>query len=321
MIRRILVLVTVMSMGLLWTGCGNEVVVTVNDKQFTREDLDKEIAIRKLVSGEEAIPKADSPQYADFEKKAVYAMMMSYVIGQEAPRMNITVSDAEVDALMRTLTNQYGGNENLDNRLKDNGISRDDLVASRRNDLTFQKVFTEVTMDAPVVTDEEALLYYNQHKNEDDFRKPETRNIHLIFVPTEALANQAQARLNAGEDFATVAREMSTDQATKGNGGERTAVPVLNSGLPAEAEQVMGELAVGQVSDPVKSGFGYYIIRLDSINPREQTDFEEIREQLKQQLQMTGASRDFFDAWLAGVTAGYNIVYSEKYQPVTTTTS
>lgn len=321
MIRRILVLVTVMSMGLLWIGCGNEVVVTVNDKQFTREDLDKVIAIRKLVSGEEAIPKADSPQYADFEKKAVYAMVMNNVVGQEAARMNITVSDADVDAMMRTLTNQYGGNENLDNRLKDNGISRDDLVTSLRNDLTFQKVFTEVTKDAPVVTDEEALLYYNQHKNEDDFKKPETRNIHLIFVPTEALVSKAQARLNAGEDFATVAREMSTDQATKGNGGERIAVPVVESGLPTEAEKVMGELAVGQVSEPVKSGFGYYFIRVDSVNPREAVAFEEVREQLKQQLQMTGASRDFFDAWLAGVTAGYNIVYSEKYQPVTTTTS
>lgn len=330
----IVVILMMVTLGLLWAGCGDEaadtvddrqsrladcgdeIVVTVNDRQFTCADLNRAIAARKVTAGEESVPAdKSSPEYIDFEKNTVKNLALNYILGEEAKKMGITVSDAEVDNVLKQFTGGDNGEQKLNQRLDSYGISMDELKDSLRTDLTFQRVFNEIVSKAPPVTDEEALAYYEQHRSEDDFLKPETRNIHMIYFSTEVFANQAATRLDAGEDFVTVGREMSADPAKNIRLEERTAVPVVESGLPPEAEKAMAQLPVGQVSDPVKSGFGYYIIRVNSTNPREAVAFDEIREQLKQQLQMTGVYRQYFDAWLAGVVPTYNITYNEKYQP------
>ena len=73
-------------------------------------------------------------------------------------------------------------------------------------------------------------------------------HLHVIVVSSAAQAVQVKARLNNGEDFASVAKEVSIDSSTKDNGGDIGWIP---QGLLTNYDSVIFSLNVGQISDPV----------------------------------------------------------------------
>lgn len=82
-----------------------------------------------------------------------------------------------------------------------------------------------------------------------------------ILVDTEAEALDVLARLDAGEDFAALATELSTDPGSGAQGGDLGCVPPTQW-VPEFAEALLA-LEVGEISDPVASQFGAHVIRRD----------------------------------------------------------
>ncbi|HDY69891.1 MAG TPA: hypothetical protein ENH54_03030, partial [Actinobacteria bacterium] len=175
-----------------------------------------------------------------------------------------------------------------------------------------------VTKDAPEITDEEARAYYDA--NPDQFQQPEMRKVSHILVATPEEAQAVKARLDAGEDFATVAKEVSTDPGSKDKGGSLGEVPSENSGFVPEFEQAMDQLQAGETSDPVQTQFGFHIIRVESITPPGVQSFEEVLDDLKMGL-MLEAQRKIFDAWLEDVRGNYDITYADEFKPDDSTTA
>jgi peptidyl-prolyl cis-trans isomerase C len=118
------------------------------------------------------------------------------------------------------------------------------------------------------------------HKTYDDAakaQKPETE-VHArhILVPTEAEAQAALKRVKGGEDFAKVAKEVSKDPSAEGGDlGWFTKDRMV----PEFAEAAF-KLEPGQISDPVKSQFGWHIIQLEGKRQKSFPPFEEVRDQI-----------------------------------------
>jgi peptidyl-prolyl cis-trans isomerase C len=118
------------------------------------------------------------------------------------------------------------------------------------------------------------------HKTYDDAakaQKPETE-VHArhILVPTEAEAQAALKRVKAGEDFAKVAKEVSKDPSAEGGDlGWFTKDRMV----PEFAEAAF-KLEPGQISDPVKSQFGWHIIKLEGKRQKSFPPFDEVRDQI-----------------------------------------
>ena len=104
--------------------------------------------------------------------------------------------------------------------------------------------------------------------------EPEVHARHIL-LPTEEEAKAALARIKAGEDFAKVATELSKD--TAGDGGDLGWF--TKDRMVPEFADAAFKLEPGQVSDPVKSQFGWHIIKVEAKRMKTFPPFEQVKDQ------------------------------------------
>lgn len=130
------------------------------------------------------------------------------------------------------------------------------------------------------VTDDELKAYYEE--NRENLRQGETVRASHILVDTEEKALAIKAEIDAGTvSFADAAKQNSTCP-SKENGGDLGAFG--HGQMVPEFDQAAFALAVGVVSDPVKTQFGYHLILVTEKNEDSEYPFDDIKEQLKEQL-------------------------------------
>jgi peptidyl-prolyl cis-trans isomerase D len=167
-----------------------------------------------------------------------------------------------------------------------------------------------------LVLDAEALAGDTQDVDEDELRaaydaridefiEPEQRNLRHILLQVAGDADTAAAdaikaelaalrdQIEAGANFAEVAREHSDDPGSAANGGDLGLVP---RGIMDPAfEQAAFELEQGVVSEPVRSRFGYHLIEVTGIEGGEPAPFEDVREQLVTEMTSGEAEAAYFE--------------------------
>jgi peptidyl-prolyl cis-trans isomerase D len=148
--------------------------------------------------------------------------------------------------------------------------------------------------------EEEARTLYE--KRSEDFNTPEqTRARHILLrMPADAsdearaeFEQQAQElieRIQAGEDFATLAQERSDDPGSKANGGDLGYF--ARGTMVAEFEEAAFTLEPGTLSGPVHTDYGIHIIRVEDRKPAQSRSFEEVREDLAFEILGEAAGRD-----------------------------
>ena len=142
-------------------------------------------------------------------------------------------------------------------------------------------------VEADAASDEAVQAYYDE--NQDRYSRPEVRARHIL-IKDEALATDVHGQIIGGGDFAALAREHSEDRGSKGKGGELPWA-TKDRWVPEFAEAAFS-LEAGQVSDPVKSKFGYHII--ETLEKREMQPMDEVRPGIERIL-TRNAVRDFRD--------------------------
>ncbi len=164
-------------------------------------------------------------------------------------------------------------------------------------ELSMAQLESKVTVD-----DAQLKAYYEDQKAKtpERFTQPEQRRVRHILLqvsdPKEDAAAKAKAdsilkRAQAGEDFAALAKEFSQDPGSAAQGGdlgwsERKAFV----GPFADAAFSMKE---GEIRGPVKTQFGYHILKLDGIQPTAVKTFEQAKADLEAEYRRTEAERLF----------------------------
>lgn len=171
--------------------------------------------------------------------------LLQQVVVEQILNDKYEVTDEEIDAELATVKEQYG--EGYEAALAQSNVTEEMLKSNIRFTLLQEKATKDVE-----VTDEEIQNYYDQASQE--------LNARHILVEDEATANEIIEKLNAGEDFADLAKEFSTDPGSGAQGGDLgwfsvgTMVPAFNDAAYA--------LEIDQISEPVQSDFGYHIIQV-----------------------------------------------------------
>jgi peptidyl-prolyl cis-trans isomerase D len=162
--------------------------------------------------------------------------------------------------------------------------------------------YVELSLDAlaaeVAVDDEQLKDYYDEQKAQ--FTIPERRKIsHILFAfgkdnPDEQKvlerAQAAKAEL-ASKDFAKLAAEVSDDKLTAKNGGD---LGLFNVGTMEKGfEDAASQLKLGEVSEPVKSAFGYHLIKVTELVPAEVKSFEAVKPELSKSYKKSQAENRF----------------------------
>lgn len=131
------------------------------------------------------------------------------------------------------------------------------------------------------VTEQEMKQYYELNKNE--FQEPEKIRARHILVDTEKEAKQILKELRKGADFAKLAREKSTCP-SKEQGGD---LGFFGRGqMVKEFEDAAFKLNPGEISDVVKTQFGYHVIEVEDKKPAIIKTYDEAIDTIKQKLTM-----------------------------------
>jgi peptidyl-prolyl cis-trans isomerase D len=152
--------------------------------------------------------------------------------------------------------------------------------------------------------DDELLQGYFE-QNKSDYQSSEQRRARHILIVVEEGADEETAnkareaarvaleRVNAGEDFATVARELSQDPGSAEMGGD---LGFFEKGvMEKEFEQVVFTLEPGDVSELVRTPFGFHVIKLTEIRLPEGKSFDQAREEIRSAYLKSEAGRLFYE--------------------------
>ena len=161
-----------------------------------------------------------------------------------------------------------------------------DQMELARQSVLIRALFTDIESETPV---DEAAIKAEYDRIANSPEATEYRASHIL-VATEEQANDLTAKLAAGADFAAMAKEFSTDPGSGAQGGDLNFASA-NSYVP-EFSKAMVDLTVGQTTKaPVKSQFGWHIIRLTYKRKRELPPLAEVQEAIGKQLRENILSR------------------------------
>lgn len=201
---------------------------------------------------------------------ALRQLIAEVLVLQANETYQLGVTDQMVQAEFEAVASAYG--DELPTIL-----AQMDMTEKRlRDEIKLSLIIDRLVTKDVQVTDDEVRAFYEANMA-TLFMEPELYRASQILVETEEEALQILEELAAGADFSAIRAERSLDTAD-------WAAVAIEDPVPTELAKALFSLEVGEVSEPVKTASGYYLIRLEEILPEEVVPFESVVEEIRQYL-------------------------------------
>lgn len=202
------------------------------------------------------------------------ALIDNKIIEQEADKKDITITDKEITEELQTYIDSYGGEEAFQSALEQSGLTENDVKSDVENYLKIEKLLEPEIK----VTEEEMKTYFDENK--ESFNEQEQVEASHILVDDKKTAEEVAQKLADGQDFAELAKEYSTDASNAESGGE---LGYFSKGeMAAEFEEAAFSMAKGEISDLVKTEYGYHIIKVTDKKAAKEAVYEDHKEDIKE---------------------------------------
>ncbi|WNS79959.1 peptidylprolyl isomerase [Domibacillus sp. DTU_2020_1001157_1_SI_ALB_TIR_016] len=232
---------------------------------------------------------------------AAESLIADKIVEKEAAKEKVQVTDKEIQEELDATIESYGGEEAYKSALESSGMTEADMKEEIKVYLETVKLL-EPRIE---ITDEEIETYFNENK--DTFATSEQVEASHILVDDEATAKEVAAKLADGEDFAALAKEYSTDTTSAENGGE---LGYFGTGeMTEEFEKAAFAMEIGEISEPVKTDYGYHIIKVTGKKEAKAANLEDSKEEIKETLKQEKMSSEY-TTWLEEKKEDYDIYNS-----------
>jgi foldase protein PrsA len=337
-LRKLIPLLFVCALALTASACGgddeprtaedvpSDAIALVGDIEIPRAEFDAlmERAELNYKNQKRPFPKAGSPEYQDLKTRAVAFLVQRYQFRAEAEELGVEVSDEQVTKKFDELKKQAfeGDEKKFQAALKREGLTEEAARAEIEDRVLQEELYAKVTEDVKV-SDKDIEEYYE--KNKQQFTQPSSRDVSHILIGCDAKkagtcaeartkANDLYAQIKAGANFAQLARQNSTDESTAKIGGK---IPVTKGSTVPPFDKQAFALQAGAVSRPVKTQFGWHIIKANGpVKSAQVTPLAQVKDSIKQQLEQT-KKNEALEKWLKGVEKKYKreTVYAAGFKP------
>jgi foldase protein PrsA len=303
----------------LVAGCGNDVppsaVAKVGDSTISKDEFDR--WLKNAASGQQAqggpsavpdppeftrcvaaLKEAPTPQggsapddaalkdqceqqYDQLKGEVMQFLIQAEWVQQEAEEREVEVSDEEVRKSFEDQKQQaFPRPADYREFLEMSGMTEDDILYRVKLDQLQTKLTEQITKDEVNITPADVEKFYE--KNQEQFARPESRDVSLVLTRGRERAQKAKQALENGRRFPAVARKFSIDQATKTQGGKLT--DLTRGQQDPELEEAAFAAEEGELEGPVKTQFGFYVFEVDQVTEPEQPELDEVRDTIRQQL-------------------------------------
>jgi foldase protein PrsA len=255
--------------------------------------------------GLQAAPKPDDAQFAQIKEAAVNDLLDQAWLTGEAAELGVTATDREVQNEFQTIRqDQFPDAAAFQKFLEDSAFTEEEVLDRVKLQVLSRKIEEQINGSVTEVPEDQLEQFYEDSK--ENFTTPETRDIRLIVVDNQADADKVEAALEKGsevKDFARLAKQFSTNGSSE-QGGKTVATegafpdPAGSEVMSAEESAVLG---------PIEAGGDFYFFRVEKINPEETQTFDDVRQQIQQQLLPTIQQQKF-----AEFVAEYNSKWSSR---------
>ena len=241
-----------------------DTVARVGDVTLTQQELDARVKRVQDALQKQQDPASSAQQKPtdDEIKRGMVAMFVQQNLMLDIARQrNIAVDDAEINAEIERVRGQIEQNgEKLDAVVQGQlGLPGADSSEFRQ---FMSSLLVQDKLGATLVTTDSVRSEMEAQIMPRTTEQVEKIDVAHILVDTEEKAKEAIDRLNKGEDFAALAKELSTDPGSKDNGGEYKGIQ-RGQFIPEFEKVAFDELQPGEYTKtPVKSQYGYHVIKL-----------------------------------------------------------
>ncbi len=345
-------LATVALSAILFTGCGiksAQTIIKVNGENITQGQFDE--SFNKSAQGgmmaQLGINVKDGKNgflYYLIKDKVVNELIVKTLLDQEVEKRGIEVSSEDVDNAVKEIIDKVGSKEQLNQILKQNGVSTSQFKKDLKEEVKMKKLAKELTNSS--ISEADAKKYYND--NIKQFKYPDkVRASHILISvnPQEIeeiiTSDKANANLSKEEvqkkvneeiaakkakaenllaqvkkdqtQFAKIAKENSDDTTTAVNGGDLGFFAAQE--MVPEFSKAAFSMRPNTVSGLVKTQFGYHIIMVTDRMEAGQQPFEKVKNDIKSFLE-TQKQLEAIDNLVESLKKNATIEYVNKeYDP------
>lgn len=223
-------------------------------------------------------------QLPALREKAVEQAIGARLLFEEADRRDIPVTDADVDERLKSMTEEVGGPEALNNLVTKQGLSIDQLRSQIRAGRRVDLLIESIVQEAPEPTEEEVHAHFEEHREE--YSRPErVLAQHILVQPADEndAAKQAarekleaiRTRVQEGASFDEEAAAHSDCPSGK-NGG---SLGWFARGMMVEDfDRAAFDLPVNELSEIIETSFGFHIIYKTEHEAATSAEFDDARE-------------------------------------------
>lgn len=276
-------------------GCKKEapqVIGEVNGEEITLEQHNQHYQILKNYYGQQfPIDEKDSTIINEIKEQSFNELVNQKLIMQQAEKLKIEIAGEQVDEDIKNMKAGYeqkavGG---WDKYLLENGFTEKFLREEWKNQRTILAVQDYITSDVKV-SEEEVKKHYEE--NRESYKQEAGIRIYHILVKTESEALKILDQIKAGDDFSDLARKYSTCNSSQ-QGGDLGIVNENTDFVEAFKTAALA-LEPGQYTgQPVKSQFGYHIIKAGDRVEEGYLSFEQAREEIESNLLQSNKQQVF----------------------------
>jgi len=263
----------------------------VNGVKISKADLEKAFSDALAASGANAATLTAEQKMQGY-RQILDGMIMEKLVDKQAAA--VTVDKSEVEAQLAKIKSQFPSEAVFQSEMKKSGLTIDQFTANLARSIRQQKWMQSQVQGKDTVTEDDAKKFYDS--NTKEFANPDlVKASHILFrtpenatpdqqKAAEAKAKAAIVRANKGEAFDKLASELSEEPGAAQRGGDLGYFP-KDKMVPEFATAAFAQKTGSVSAAPVKTKFGYHVIKVTDKKPAGTATFEEAKAQIMQFLQ------------------------------------